>query len=595
MATHTTHGTIQFIPLSPLDNIMPRVYTRIILCIQTEKIANPSAITALLSKALRKTVEQVPFLDGEVVPDTTTNTGRLGRFAVRVSQPGRLQLQSKNLTEKQNVKKRDGDDHGDEWKYSFPDLAKENWQPWLFDGNILAPVASFPDPFDEMPPVMAAKATFVEGGLLLCVAFHHMVIDGTGIGTLIRLWAQNCREIETLDNNVAKNIHNVVDNDKAKTMEKLDLNMPRTVEKVDQNVAEMIDNVDNNAAKQVENVDKTADEVMEKNILAAPTDSAIVITPEALDRTPLMSSGNKTEDDERTIREGSRQHPEYAVDTPLISPSTASPVWIGTVPTTEIAVFYFSGDALARLKDAARGDLAAKNAAKADQQMETGAAFHEDSVPWISTNDALSALLWSSITRARHCQGKVEDASTVSTVGTVGGEEGAVGQLESKLGMANNGRHKLNPPLPKTYIGNVNLYSLTVLPVSSLRLEGALPNVARLVRASVNHIDNKHIRSAVRFIDALPDIAALKPGFAPFMGMDLAITSWAEMGLNGLSWGHGVGTVERVRVPAINFDGLCVIFPRTKEGGLEVLIGLSVDAMKALKSDKFFMGFAMVE
>ncbi|CAM6084218.1 unnamed protein product [Calypogeia fissa] len=318
MATHRTHGTIQFIPLSPLDNIMPRVYTRIILCIQTEKTANPSAITALLSKALRKTVEQVPFLDGEVVPDTTTNTDRLGRFAVRVSQPGRLQLQSKHPTEKQNDKKSDGDDHGDEWKYSFRDLAKENWQPWLFDGNILAPVAAFPDPFDEMPPVMAAKATFIEGGLLLCVAFHHKVMDGTGVGTLIRLWAQNCREIETLDNNVAKNIDNVVDNDTAKTMEKLDLNMPKTVEKVDQNAAEKIDNVDNNVGKQVENVDKTADEVMEKNTLAAPTNSAIVITPEALDRTPLMSSRNKTEDDER---EGSRQHPEYAVDTPSISPS----------------------------------------------------------------------------------------------------------------------------------------------------------------------------------------------------------------------------------------------------------------------------------
>ncbi|CAM6084182.1 unnamed protein product [Calypogeia fissa] len=591
MATHRTHGTIQFIPLSPLDNIMPRVYTRIILCIQTEKTANPSAITALLSKALRKTVEQVPFLDGEVVPDTTTNTDRLGRFAVRVSQPGRLQLQSKHPTEKQNDKKSDGDDHGDEWKYSFRDLAKENWQPWLFDGNILAPVAAFPDPFDEMPPVMAAKATFIEGGLLLCVAFHHKVMDGTGVGTLIRLWAQNCREIETLDNNVAKNIDNVVDNDTAKTMEKLDLNMPKTVEKVDQNAAEKIDNVDNNVGKQVENVDKTADEVMEKNTLAAPTNSAIVITPEALDRTPLMSSRNKTEDDER---EGSRQHPEYAVDTPSISPSTASPVWIGTVTKTEIAVFYFSGDALARLKDAAKGDLAAKNAAKSDQQMETGGGFHEETVPWISTNDALSALLWSSITRARLCQGKVEDASTVTTVGTVGGEEGAVGQLESKLGMANNGRRKLNPPLPKTYIGNVNLYSLTVLPVSSLRLEEALPNVARLVRASVNHIDNKHIRSAARFIDALPDIAALKPGFVPFMGMDLAITSWAEMGLNGLSWGHGVGTVERVRVPAINFDGLCIIFPKIKEGDLEVFIGLSVDVMKALKSDKFFMSFAMV-
>ena len=126
----------------------------------------------------------------------------------------------------------------------------------------------------------------------------------------------------------------------------------------------------------------------------------------------------------------------------LIKPSTPHSYFVGgsetiinyprahsTVeqPRAKAAVFFFSDVCLARLKIAATK----ANSTVGDEDRQ--------STDWISTNDALSALLWCSITSARE-----GDAAKTST--TV-----------SWFRMAVDCRSRLSPPISLDYIGNTAL------------------------------------------------------------------------------------------------------------------------------------------
>ena len=200
---------------------------------------------------------------------------------------------------------------------------------------------------------------------------------------------------------------------------------------------------------------------------------------------------------------------------------------------------------------------------------------------WISTNDAICALLWQRISLARfgHPDATTTEAATHST-----------------LCLAVNGRSKLDPALSPAYIGNVNLYAIPKAPLAEL-LSGdeKLGGLALSVRRAVKAIDDTKIRNTISFIEQLSDVSLLAPGFRNFFGPDLAITSWAELGLSTLDWGEAVGgQAVCVRIPKASFDGLCIILPKLQDGSFEVVIGLKVEHMQRLKEDEIFSSFARI-
>lgn len=69
------------------------------------------------------------------------------------------------------------------------------------------------------------------------------------------------------------------------------------------------------------------------------------------------------------------------------------------------------------------------------------ALFFPVLVRFLSTNDALCALIWRCAIRARELNSS----------------------LESKVGMATNGRSRLEPKLPEVYFGNVNFYAMAMV------------------------------------------------------------------------------------------------------------------------------------
>ncbi len=287
------------------------------------------------------------------------------------------------------------------------------------------------------------------------------------------------------------------------------------------------------------------------NALSA-ADIAKVETPtiakEVVDRQPLMKTPSMTQ---------SKEHPEYrwrASKTPFN----------GTIPrptsNSKLCIFHLSPESLRELK----------------------ASVPQDKDGWASTNDVLSALLWSSITRARY-----PEPTPVN-------EPDHAKDLHSKLAIAVDGRSRLSQPLPGGYIGNTVLTALASLPLSKVSARPPdLEAIALRIRHSITAINEEHIRSAIALIDATPDVRDIEQNTDNHCGPDVLITSWAAQPLMRMNWGPVVGgTPQYVRVLKSAFDGLCIVLPRLVDGGLEVVVGLEQAQMARLQVDKDFGRFA---
>jgi shikimate O-hydroxycinnamoyltransferase len=188
---------------------------------------------------------------------------------------------------------------------------------------------------------------------------------------------------------------------------------------------------------------------------------------------------------------------------------------------------------------------------------------------WVSTNDALTALLWRAMTRAR---GLAADANTA-------------------CGFACNARDRFVPPLPSGYFGNVNFFPYLKLPVSKLT-EGPLGAVAMSVHEAAGRITNAYVRSALEYVQSAGDKSLVKPAFNSFLGPDVALTNWSKFPLLELDF--GLGLPAAVRLPKCTFDGLCIILP-AHGGDVDVLLGLCSPAWKKLLEDEELRKYASLQ
>ena len=281
---------------------------------------------------------------------------------------------------------------------------------------------------------------------------------------------------------------------------------------------------------------------------------------ELQDRTPLF--GSKGLDPKDNIK----HYPQYkllsASDLPTLENSSdqTEPAAYPTIPPIKSAILYFSASSLSTLK-----------------ALASPTASPETS--YISTNDAFSALLWSSITNARGLTSHDNKDSNTP---------------QSRLLFSINCRKLFDPPIPSSYLGNVIIYGAADQPISILENPSELSTIASAIRKAVNKVDHDHVQGLISLINSLTTPADLQPDMKCFLGPDLAMTSWRDMGISGLDWGPGIGKVKRLRVLATAFDGIILVLPALEDGGLEVFIGLEADAMGRLVNDVDLLRFAQV-
>ncbi|EYE97743.1 putative trichothecene 3-O-acetyltransferase [Aspergillus ruber CBS 135680] len=201
--------------------------------------------------------------------------------------------------------------------------------------------------------------------------------------------------------------------------------------------------------------------------------------------------------------------------------------------------------------------------------------FTMQTVPtgYISTDDALTALIWQSVTRARLPRLNPETNSTFARAVDV----------RRFLDI-----HQTYPGLIQnmTYHTNV-LQSLVYEPLgviaSRLRL-AVNPNTSTLGYDS---------RALATFLARSPDKTIFSFSANLDLSTDMMLSSWARVECYDLDFGLGLGCSEAVRRPQFDpFESLVYLLPKTPEGEITAAICLRDEDMQRVRVDVEFMRYA---
>ncbi|KAM0699427.1 hypothetical protein Q7P36_000429 [Cladosporium allicinum] len=227
------------------------------------------------------------------------------------------------------------------------------------------------------------------------------------------------------------------------------------------------------------------------------------------------------------------------------------------LPGAETCVFRFSRESLRGLKQTASPD--------------------HPSMPWISTHDALSALLWICVSKARRIPIRHDTSDKL---------------VVSMLSVAVDGRNRLSPDVSSEYLGNASLNCPVRLTVESLlSAQWSLYYTAYAIRSALSDFGARSFAETMALIESIP-IGCLKRSYSTIRGPDFAITSWAKMGLYEQSWGPHLGKPAHVRAIVDGVMGWAAILPERSDGSLEVMIVLEPQAMERLKKDSVLRIYA---
>ncbi|KAL1860997.1 hypothetical protein Plec18167_003719 [Paecilomyces lecythidis] len=163
--------------LSPIDQLMPRIYTPIFLVYETDQYQ--SAVRKL-NEGLAKATSILPYLKGSVhkSPDDCHPRNQLSLSWSSSEPPPAIVETSAPVS-----------------LPSLETLKRDN-----------APLSVFQDALSPVPmlinhetpeakaPVIVVGATRLDGGLILCLCAHHVVMDGAAMGLFLRLWGDCVRD-----------------------------------------------------------------------------------------------------------------------------------------------------------------------------------------------------------------------------------------------------------------------------------------------------------------------------------------------------------------------------------------------------------------
>ncbi|KAK8550520.1 hypothetical protein V6N13_119034 [Hibiscus sabdariffa] len=223
-------------------------------------------------------------------------------------------------------------------------------------------------------------------------------------------------------------------------------------------------------------------------------------------------------------------HVEY--DPPL-SMNTAEEPHLD--PETTVSVFKLTRDQLNTLK------------AKANKNRDDGV---------YSTYNSLAAHIWRCINKARCLP---DDQAT-------------------KLHIPIDGRSRLRPPLPSGYLGNVIFMSAAIALHGEIQSE-SFSDTAKRVKNILKRMDDDYLRSAIDYMEKVPNVKAPVRGARGFQCPNLSINSWMWLPLYDADFGWGrpiwLGPAK------VSQDGKTYILPSpTNDGSLSAVSCLDTRHMK---------------
>ncbi|KAL8710128.1 MAG: hypothetical protein Q9220_005211 [cf. Caloplaca sp. 1 TL-2023] len=159
-----------------------RSYTQMLLCFPLAPEIDRSDIVRTLQQSATKLLEAIPSLAGQAEnhKDETVNVPNSGTFRVVPY----------NHSDGSPVRVKMLDDF-----MSYEELRKSKVPASLLDEAITAPMKGLPHhPSDaDVTPAFIVQANFIPGGLLLDFSGMHNLMDATGLGQIIKMFAAICR------------------------------------------------------------------------------------------------------------------------------------------------------------------------------------------------------------------------------------------------------------------------------------------------------------------------------------------------------------------------------------------------------------------
>jgi len=199
--------------------------------------------------------------------------------------------------------------------------------------------------------------------------------------------------------------------------------------------------------------------------------------------------------------------------------------------------------------------------------------------PFISTHDAVCALVWRTTMAARVATGEISQDDITT------------------FGMPIDGRGQLRPKQPADFMGNNAIGFKVSETVSRLIAPESLGLAAFAIRAGVKSVDDAYIRTLIGVLKDVPDYGMVFLDMLEFIKTTgLFLTSWARFPYQGLHWGRGFGKCEGFRFPAGGYmNGIAVVFPEKENGDWEVTLTLEEKCMEAFRNDGMWKQYASME
>jgi hypothetical protein len=224
-------------------------------------------------------------------------------------------------------------------------------------------------------------------------------------------------------------------------------------------------------------------------------------------------------------------------------------------------VFYFSPESLAALK----AEASPSNATEPSDQK------------WISTNDALSALLWRTVMAVQSPLESLE------------------GDPVSLFNIAIDGRLRTSPQIHPETLGCFLEYVAVSAPIRKMLSSPSIADLAVQIRKAVLRADDQFSDDMVSLVEKVEDVDRLVPtAFLDVPGNNCILTSWINFKIYDLTWGPLLGSIDAIRTPHVGcINGLQVVFPVLPDGGIEILVGVEESCLDRLLNDPVFTRFSV--
>ncbi|OAA52299.1 Transferase [Beauveria brongniartii RCEF 3172] len=258
------------------------------------------------------------------------------------------------------------------------------------------------------------------------------------------------------------------------------------------------------------------------------------------------------------------QFSDYQINSTVRAPLSPTAVHLldrpnTTTTTAKLSTWYFSKKALQALHTA------------------LGSVVTDESDAVHFTNsEAVSALVWKHLSLARllHHE-QAHDTSLFST------------RIDY--------RGRVKPALSGEYIGNINEPNAR----TRMRLDHvcapsgpeSLAMLALKIREAVGSMDEKAMREFVGLVEGLPAVTDLAWDFDTLPGPDLVVTDMSGLDTLRQDWGGALGRPICIRSGSRE-KGVAYFLPQDTEGGFEVQLQCTDDALGRLKCDSLFTEYA---